>query len=349
MEWLFLRLVGKKNIHGECFFGDNAPRENRADGGYSIKDSWIRAVDDIEKVQQIEIRHSRYNYKKIPFNFKHLLEFGQDKESQTQRPELFDKFEQAWQKEIKRKDVKFFVLNLGTKFPDFQNKKCNRPDLFEKIRNEDWGTIYKKPYNFFSKGQLPQSECGPYFVYLFDELQIEKRTQEIEIVSEDSEEEQGGVFQQKQASDYRFLPSEIPKDYVLQGNPRNISEDLKEELKNTKFQNAYSFVWDKDNKPVIMLIIVFSSEKQLEKGAYEIYQPFATLYGDKTISFLRFFKNNTTLIFIYFEQPDEVNDGVSEFITGVNKYKTRLGLEEIDFSQYSISSPSFLLKRTRFP
>lgn len=178
----------QKEYPWRTFFGDHAPRENRAGGGYSIKDSWIRAVDDIEKVQQIEIRHPRYNYKKIPYNFKHLIEFGQEKKSQMQRPELFDKFKHAWQKEIKRKDVKFFVLNLVTKFPDFQNKKCKRPDFFEKIRNEDWGTIYKKPYNFFSKGQLPQSECGPYFVYLFDELQIEKRTQEIEISGVTKEE-----------------------------------------------------------------------------------------------------------------------------------------------------------------
>jgi len=171
----------QKEYPWRSYFGGHAPREYRNDGGYSIKDSWIRAVDDIEKIQQIEIRHPKYHYKKIPFNFRHLLEFGQDKNRQLQRPELFDKFDQAWIKEIKHKDVKFCVLNLGTEFRDFQNNKCKRPEFFEKIRTEEWGSAYQRPYNWFSKGDPPQSECGPYFVYLFDEIPIEKWTQEIEI------------------------------------------------------------------------------------------------------------------------------------------------------------------------
>jgi len=182
-------LSWQKEYPWRKYFGDHEPREYTGDSGsYRIRDSWIRAVDDIEKVQRIVIRHPKYRYKEIPFNFRHLLEFGQDKGSELQRPELFDKFEQAWIKEIKRKNVKFFVLNLGTKFKDFQNKKCKRSEFFEKIRREDWGTVYQRPHNWFSTGGDPQSECGPYFVYLFDEVPIERRTQEIEIVGEGSKE-----------------------------------------------------------------------------------------------------------------------------------------------------------------
>jgi len=192
----------QKEYPWRVFFGDKAPEAYRKDG---VRNSWIRAVDDIEKVQQIEIRHPRYNYKKIPFNFKYLLEFGQDGKRQMQRPELFDKFKQAWVKEIKRKGVKFCVLDLGTRFKDFENKKCRRLEFFEKIRREDWGTVYLKPYNWFSKGEHPQSECGPYFVYLFDELQIEKRTQEIEISGVTPEE-----LEEYRATDN--IPEEEPRE-----------------------------------------------------------------------------------------------------------------------------------------
>jgi len=171
----------QKEYPWRTYFGDHAPREYRKDGGYSTKDSWIRAVDDVEKIQRIEIRHPKYDYKEIQFNFKRLLEFGQDKGSQMQEPRIFDAFEEAWPKEIKRKDVKFCVLNLGTKFKDFQNTKSRRPEFFEKVRKEDWGTVYQRPYNLFSAGGDSQSECGPYFVYLIDEILIEKRTREIEI------------------------------------------------------------------------------------------------------------------------------------------------------------------------
>ena len=126
-------LSWQKEYPWRTYFGDHEPREYTGDSGsYRIRDSWIRAVDDIEKVQRIEIRHTKYRYKEMQFNFRHLLEFGQDKGSELQRPELFDKFEQAWIKEIKRKNVKFCVLNLGTKFKDFQNKKCKRSEFFEK-------------------------------------------------------------------------------------------------------------------------------------------------------------------------------------------------------------------------
>jgi len=99
-----------------------------------LRESWIRAVDDIEKVQRIEIRHPRYRYVGVLFSFKHLLEFGQDKTSEFQEPRLFDEFKEAWTKEIACQSVKFCVLDLGKEFPDFQNTKSRRPEFFEKIR-----------------------------------------------------------------------------------------------------------------------------------------------------------------------------------------------------------------------
>lgn len=175
-------LSWQKEYPWRSYFGEHPPREYRKDGGYSVKQSWIRAVDDIEKVQKIQIHHPKYRFKEISFNFRHLLEFGQDKRSESQEPKLFDKFERAWIKEIKRKDVKFCVLDLGTKFKDFENKKCRRLEFFEKIRNEDWGTVYKKPRNWFSRGEHPQSECGPYFVYLI-KIELKRLPKEIELTN----------------------------------------------------------------------------------------------------------------------------------------------------------------------
>lgn len=198
----------QKEYPWRSYFGDHPPREYRKDGGYSVKQSWIRAVDDIEKVQRIEIRHPKHRYKEIPFHFRHLLEFEQDKRSEGQSPRIFDAFEEAWVKEIKRKNVRFCVLDLGTKFPDFQNKKCKRPEFFEKIRKEDWGTQYQKPYNWFSVGEHPQSECGPYFTYSIEDFPIERRTLEIELTTPDESEteptKQGGTTVRTKS-----VPSEV--------------------------------------------------------------------------------------------------------------------------------------------
>lgn len=70
--------------------------------------------------------------------------------------------------------MNFCVLDLDTKFKDFENKKCRRPEFFEKILREDWGTVYQRPYNWFSRGKRPQSDCGPYFVYILDRIPLER-------------------------------------------------------------------------------------------------------------------------------------------------------------------------------
>lgn len=156
------------------------PWRSGAPESCSIHDSWIRAIDDIEKVKLIEIRHSKYRFVRKPFNFYHLLEFGQDKKSVSQEPHLFEAFESAWHREMRQRNVKFCVLDLGTEFPDFQNKQSTRLDFFAKIRNKDFGTMYTKPANWFSVGQHPQSECGPYFIYLI-EIDLERRSGQLDV------------------------------------------------------------------------------------------------------------------------------------------------------------------------
>jgi len=133
--------------------------------GWNKEYPWRRGIDDIEKVQRVEIRHLTYRYHKRAMDFRHLLDVGQDLESQMQSPQVFRRFEEAWVAEMTRRGVHFCVLDLGVRFRDFQNKNCRHPAFFDKLRQQDYGTTYDRPYNFFAKGRHPQSECGPYFAY----------------------------------------------------------------------------------------------------------------------------------------------------------------------------------------
>jgi len=147
---------------------------------YDVHTSWKRAVDDIEKVRAIEIRHSDYRFTQLPLDFNHLTEFGQNRRSESQEPRLFDAFEKAWHREMKRPGVKFCVLDLGTDFGDFGNKRSSRREFFAKVRDKDFGTVYSEPSNWFSVGKYPQSECGPYFVYSI-EIPIERRSGQVDV------------------------------------------------------------------------------------------------------------------------------------------------------------------------
>jgi len=136
------------------------PKISDERGGWRYADTWIRAVDDIEKVQSIQIRCQDHYRQTLDFNFDQLIEFGQDKTSESQSPDLFDEFEEAWKNEIERSDLHFFKLQLDDSFTDFNNVKCTSPEFFNHIRNEDYGTIYPESVNWQGDG------VGPYFVYL---------------------------------------------------------------------------------------------------------------------------------------------------------------------------------------
>jgi len=147
---------------------------------YDVHSSWMRAVDDIEKVQYIEIRHPDFKFVQAPFNFSHLVEFGQNRNSESQSPDIFKQFDDAWHSEITKPGVKYCVLNLGNTFNDFRNNKSTRQEFFEMIKRKNFGTIYQQPTNWFSVGEYPQSECGPYFVYLL-QLEIQRRSGQIDV------------------------------------------------------------------------------------------------------------------------------------------------------------------------
>jgi len=149
-----------------------------------VHSKWTRPVDDVEKVRVIEIRHPGFQYAEIPLDFSHLLQVGQDMSSELQEPRIFEAFERAWYQEVADPDVPFCILDLGTEFPNFQNKRCDRPEFFQKIRAKDFGTEYTRPYNWFSKGQYPQSECGPYFFYLL-RIGLARRSGQLDVTMHD--------------------------------------------------------------------------------------------------------------------------------------------------------------------
>ena len=170
----------RKEYPWRSYFGSHPPREYTGKGGsYRVRDSWTKAVDDIEKVRRIEIRHPRYRFAGRAFNFNHLTSFGEEG-SNSQQPNVFKAFERAWHSEIKRREPRFCVLDLGKGFTDFQNTRSKKLEFFKKIRSKDYGTVYRAPRNWFSKGEHPQSLCGPYFVYTI-EIRLEQRGGQIDV------------------------------------------------------------------------------------------------------------------------------------------------------------------------
>ncbi len=143
--------------------------------GWNKEYPWRRGIDDAEKVQFVEIRHPNYRYQRLPLPFASLF-----KSSSNQRsPSIF---RDEWISEYSRPNLKCFVLDIGTGFPDFNNTASTHPAFFEKIKNKDWGTLYGEPKNWFSKGDYPQSLCGPYFMYLI-RVELTPVVQKIQITN----------------------------------------------------------------------------------------------------------------------------------------------------------------------
>jgi len=147
---------------------------------YQVGDKWMVYLDDIEKVQRLEIRHPRYKYIEAPLKFQHVVGVQQYIEaSRTIGANRYELFEQNWRGEIKRKNVKLFILDLGSELSKHREQFCKWPAFFEKVRLKEYGTVYKIPENI--SGLYRDSECGPYFVYDLGEVLLERVAQQIEI------------------------------------------------------------------------------------------------------------------------------------------------------------------------
>ena len=145
----------------------------------TVGDQWLLYVDDIEKVQRLEIRHPRYRYVEAPLNFQHVVGLKQYLDPQRVVADKYKLFEQNWQNEIGRRNVKLFVLDLGTGFPEYKKQFCTRPEFFSRIRAKEYGEVYQVLEN--RPNMDDGKKCGPYFVYDLGEILLEPITSRVEV------------------------------------------------------------------------------------------------------------------------------------------------------------------------
>jgi len=306
--------------------------------------------DDVEKVQRIEIRHRNYNYQEIPFSFKHLLNMGQEeKYSSGQTPEAFNSFDEAWVSEIRKDNVLFCVLDLGIDFPDFKNTESMRPEFFLKIHNKAWGTQYQEPYNIFSYGEYPQSECGPYLIYNFEDIGVERlKIYGRERVPYEPGEFKHGKEPQLTEENWHFfekcvfLPDEMPEGFELfvdeeldkyfektfgypLSNPMVFPDDW-EGIQQMGAATGQAAFYGKENKTYFS---VFHFRLKPETSVENIIND--ELEGDSEFVAL-FGRDGSMILLVYpdcldnISDPDEKQD-LTNFLDSTNKFTKRLGFK----------------------
>jgi len=129
----------------------------------AVGERWFIYLDDVEKVQRLEIRHPRYKHTESPLDFRHLVDLKQYIDASQRGEDKNRKFEDNWKNEISRRDVKLFVLDLGAGFAEYNKQFCSQPEFFRKVRAKDYGVVYEKSDNLPKRGD--GTKCGPYFVY----------------------------------------------------------------------------------------------------------------------------------------------------------------------------------------
>jgi formylglycine-generating enzyme required for sulfatase activity len=164
-------LQWQKEYPWDSYFDGYPPRDYKPNGSWTQKSEWSLALDDIEKVQRLEIRHPQYRYIEAPLDFKHIVSLEQYLSTKRVVSDRNKLFEQNWKNEISRSNVKMFVLEFGSGFKDYQNKSSTREELFQKIHDKDYGTVYKNIDNLPNLGEGDKS--GPYFMYDLGEILLE--------------------------------------------------------------------------------------------------------------------------------------------------------------------------------
>lgn len=174
-----------------------------------IHTSWIAPIDDIEKIQEIQVRHSHYSSLRLPFNFDHILKVGQEPRQSSQQAKVLNAFDDAWHKELNRTDARFCVLDLGSRFEDYQNRHVSRKEFFERVRDKHFGNVFTSPKNWFSTGDSPQSLCGPYLVYLVN-IQMQRDVTQVELVDSAERDTSEPRYSQPLSVDNLYHRSHVP-------------------------------------------------------------------------------------------------------------------------------------------
>lgn len=239
-----------------------------------VYSSWLRPVDDIEKVRGIKVLHAEYQAIEDPFDFGHLLRVGQDSESKLQEPRVFEAFERAWKDEITAPGVNYCVFDLGVGFAGFQDKQSRRPEFFERVRARDFGTVYREPRNWFSKGEHPQSECGPYFVYIL-EMRLNRRTGLVEVNVRRSEPTRASTERRRaersgsQREDHGSRQGEVERPRSDSGGNRASSHD--EEVRRAEQERRAReerLLQEAKKSPLGLVVETLTSSKRSSLGLY---------------------------------------------------------------------------------
>ncbi|RKY11418.1 MAG: hypothetical protein DRP65_04320 [Planctomycetota bacterium] len=133
--------------------------------GWQKEYPWRYGTDEIEKVQSIEVVRRGYHFVEQNTPFKSFLDIGQNKGSDSQEPRFFKMFEETWANECSKSNVKFCTPRFSKNFSDLDNKNSIHPEFFKKIRNKEWGIVYKGPINRTQWEDKNQRLCGPYLIY----------------------------------------------------------------------------------------------------------------------------------------------------------------------------------------
>ena len=108
---------------------------------------WQSGVDEIEKIQMIQVIRNEYFFveHRVPFQKIFSVEEGG-----------FEEFRNLWEKECSGQNVKLCTLKLN----EFSQEK-----IFEKIHREEWGIVYQEPVNLMRWKDGSLNLHGPYLIY----------------------------------------------------------------------------------------------------------------------------------------------------------------------------------------
>jgi hypothetical protein len=183
-------VTAEGNFERATGYGSREPREFKLravtgrDGIAVLALSWQdqggNSVDDIEKIESIEIRRQGYRYEPKRLSFSKLSRWSGDYSKN------------AWKEMVRdTPDAKYFLPVIGVRFDDYNNTSSNREELFERVRDEDYGEYFRAkeftshdfPQYFTTNN--PQREAGP-FVMLPITFRLESIVEDIRIIEGES-------------------------------------------------------------------------------------------------------------------------------------------------------------------
>ncbi|MBC8203347.1 MAG: PDZ domain-containing protein [Planctomycetes bacterium] len=254
----------------------NRPKDYQSNGSWTYSDSWVRPVDDIEKVQRLVVRHPDYNMSRNDFNFDEWIEFGQNPNSEAQTPEVHENFRLSWENSIGRYGTRFCVLELGESERTSPITDSTNPIFFKKIRDKDFGVVYSELPNL--SGFRTPRNAGPYFVILL-EVELDPAREEVVIIHTDDnddadyydhqEEERArrereararAVAEKKERERQARAERERREQEARAERERKEREEAEKEARNKKLQSEAS------RHPLGLAVETLSSSRRKELG-----------------------------------------------------------------------------------